>query len=56
MAVDLLERRFGDKEKTIAAHMEKLINLAPVLSDLNTGELICLLKWRPVLEAWKHWG
>ena len=39
VAVDLLECRFGDKEKTIAVHMEKLMNLAPVLSDLHTGEL-----------------
>ena len=53
VVVDLLEHRFGDKEKTIGAHMEKLINLAPVLSDLHTGELKCFYdkKWRPILEA-----
>ena len=32
-AVDILQRRFGDKERTIAAHMEDLMALESVSSD-----------------------
>ena len=57
VAVDLLERRFGDKEKTIAAHMEKLMNLAPVISDLHTGELRRLYdKVEASIRSLKNWG
>ena len=39
VAIDLLERRFGDKEKAIAAHMEDLMSLESVISDTYLTEL-----------------
>ena len=39
IAIDILKKRFGDKEKTIAIHMDSLMNLEPVASDHYTIEL-----------------
>ena len=39
IAVDILQRRFGDKERTIAAHMEDLMSLESVSSDFYLGDL-----------------
>ena len=38
-AIDLLQRRFGDKERTIAAHMDTLMSLEPVVSEHHLIEL-----------------
>ena len=38
-AVDLLQRRFGDKERIIAAHMDTLMSLEPVVSEHHLIEL-----------------
>ena len=38
-AIDLLQNRFGDKEKRIAAHMDSLMSLEAVTSDNNLTEL-----------------
>ena len=38
-AIDLLQHRFGDKEKQIAAHMDSLMSLEAVTSDNNLTEL-----------------
>ena len=38
-AIDLLQRRFGDKERTIAAHMDNLMSLEPVASEHHLLDL-----------------
>uniref|UniRef100_A0A1X7TF11 Uncharacterized protein n=1 Tax=Amphimedon queenslandica TaxID=400682 RepID=A0A1X7TF11_AMPQE len=38
-AVDLLQRRFKDKERIIAAHMDTLMSLEPVVSEHHLIEL-----------------
>uniref|UniRef100_A0A1X7UVW8 Uncharacterized protein n=1 Tax=Amphimedon queenslandica TaxID=400682 RepID=A0A1X7UVW8_AMPQE len=37
-AIDLLQHRFGDKEKWIAAHMDSLMSLEAVTSDNNVTD------------------
>ena len=39
VAIDILEHRFGDKEKATAAHMEDLMSLDAVTSDTHLFEL-----------------
>ena len=39
VAIDLLEKRFGDKDKAISAHMEELMSLEVVHSEFHVGEL-----------------
>ena len=39
IAVEILRKRFGDKEKSIAAHMDSLMSLESVASDLHTVKL-----------------
>ena len=39
ITVDILQRRFGDKERTIAAHMEDLMALESVSSDIHLVDL-----------------
>ena len=39
IAVEILRKRFGDKEKSIAAHMDSLMSLESVASDHHTVEL-----------------
>ena len=39
IAVDILQHMFGDKERTIAAHMEDLMALESVSSDFHLGDL-----------------
>ena len=38
-AVDLLQCRFGDKERTIAVHMDNLMSLEPVASEHHLLDL-----------------
>ena len=39
VAIEILEHRFGDKEKATAAHMEELMSLDSVMSDTHLIEL-----------------
>ena len=42
IVVDILQRRFGYKERMIAAHMEDLMALESVSSDFHLGNLLRL--------------
>ncbi|XP_078384164.1 uncharacterized protein LOC144666642 [Oculina patagonica] len=38
-AIDILKKRFGDEQKIISAHMDKLVKLSPVYNGKDTGRL-----------------
>ena len=51
-AIEILEKRFGNKQMIIAKHMETLLNTEAVASDNNLKELRHLYDLRVCWAAW----